>query len=447
MDGRTRAAHAARHFASADAGRRVTLVALTLMLGLALPGAAQATAPGRACAAPSWVAGWYGAPVQTVPGLSDRTYRSLTTVHYPGRQLRVRLTNALGSSPVHVDAVTVAQAATGAAAIPASTRIVRFHGKPGVTVLAGRDVVSDPVPLAVAGMAKVAVSFFAAGSTGPLTAHSSEPQDAFGPPTDVVPMGGAMESHVSFLSTPGDHTRDESGTWFVQPDTSAALVDGVDVLPSTPTAGVVALGDSITDGFESTPEADASWPDDVSRRLLGAGVHVALVNAGISGGQVVGKNGRGPNALARMTRDVLSQSGVRAVIVLEGINDIGNGATANQVIAGYRALIRAAHDRGLTVYGGLLTPSGDTTRPFVSPAYSDAKAVATRHQVNAWTVNSGAFDGVIDFDQAVADPAAPEHWRTGYSADDLHGNDAGYRLMAGAVPAKVLARLRPCGGS
>ncbi|MCU1594581.1 MAG: lipolytic protein family [Frankiales bacterium] len=417
------------------------LLAPVLAASLAAPVAARATAPG---CSPSWVAAWYGAPVQTVPGLRDRTYRAIVTVHYSGRLIRIRLTNALGTRPVHVDSVTVGRVASLAALEPGSTRVVRFRNKLAVTVPAGRDVLSDPIPLPVTGMRRLAVSFYSATDTGPLTAHTSEPRDAGASPSDMIPVGGYMESHASFVSLPGDHTRDESGRLFVQPDDSDALVSGVDVLPSTSTAGVVALGDSITDGFESTPNADASWPDDLSRRLLQAKLPVSLINAGISGGQVSHAGGRGPMAVERLSRDVLSQSGVQSVIVLEGINDIGNGASPALVISGYRRIISAAHAAGIRVYAGLLTPSGDLTRPFVSPTYSSPSAVAVRHAVNRWMATSGAFDGVIDFESAVKDATFPEHWKTGLSADDLHGNDDGYQAMADAVPLAMLSRGRGC---
>jgi lysophospholipase L1-like esterase len=418
------------------------LAVLVLVL-LAHP-AGAVPRPAKACPLPSWVAAWTASPVQTVEGFSDRTYRSLVTVHYPGRQVRVRLTNALGTAPVHVDTVTVGRATSQAALEPGTVRQVRFGGRTGVTVPAGQELWSDPVSLAVQGMSRIAVSFYSSGSTGRLTGHSSEPQSAGSPPSDAIPLGLAMESHLSFLSLPGDHSRDEADTSFVQPDTSAALVNGVDVLPDRQTAAVVAFGDSITDGFGSTPNADATWPDQLSRRLLDANLPIAVVNAGISGGRVITPGGRGPSAVDRMARDVLAQSGVRAVIVLEGINDIGAFATAEQVIAGYQRLIQLAHSRGVRAIGGLLTPSGDLARPFPGRSYSTPEAVATRHRVNEWIVSSGTFDAVIDFESAVRDPLLPEHWRQGHSYDNLHGNDAGYALMAGAVSLPALTRATSC---
>ena len=202
------------------------------------------------------------------------------------------------------------------------------------------------------------------------------------------------------------------------------------------------FGDSITDGFSTTPEADLAWPSILARRLTAQRSQPprAVINMGISGNRVL-REGAGSSALARFDRDVLSRPGTRWVLLLEGINDIGflafagnNPAeqlTVEDIIAGYRMLIERAHLHGLRIIGGTLTPFEGV------PTYSEA-AEKMRQQVNAWIRTSGAFDAVVDFDAVTRDPAAPTKLRAGYdSGDHIHPNDAGNKAMADAIDLKL----------
>jgi lysophospholipase L1-like esterase len=215
-----------------------------------------------------------------------------------------------------------------------------------------------------------------------------------------------------------------SGAWF--------LLARVEVTAPAGTAAVVTIGDSITDGARSTADTNSRWPDQLARRLAARkGAGAAVLNAGISGNRVLG-DGAGVSALARFDRDVLMQTGVTHVVVLEGINDIGiarnnPSPSAEDLIAGHKQLIARAHARGLKIYGATLTP-------FEGAPYYTAEGEAKRQALNTWIRSSGAYDGVIDFDMITRDPAAPTRFLPAYdSGDHLHPGDAGYKAMGDAV--------------
>jgi lysophospholipase L1-like esterase len=193
------------------------------------------------------------------------------------------------------------------------------------------------------------------------------------------------------------------------------------------------LGDSITDGLHSTPDANRRWPNRLAERLHAykGGKRIGVLNAGISGNRIL-HDMAGTNASARLDRDVLVQSGARYVIVLEGINDIGIpvGSPAEDIIAGHRQIIERVHAMGLKVYGGTLTPF----QAFLPGVYYSAEGETKRQVVNQWIRTSKAYDAVIDFDRALRDPSNPAVMRPAYdSGDHLHPNDAGYQAMADAV--------------
>jgi lysophospholipase L1-like esterase len=213
----------------------------------------------------------------------------------------------------------------------------------------------------------------------------------------------------------------------------------VEVLAPATTVGIVTFGDSITDGTRSTPDSNNRWPDQLVRRLAAQpGRAAAMMNAGIAGNRVLseGPFAQGVNALARFDSDVLSLPGVTHVVVLEGINDIGQGRqnpspTAEDIIAGHRQLITRAHARGLTIIGATLTP-------FYGAAYYTEVGEAKRQAVNDWIRSSTAYDGVIDFDKATRDPGDPKRLLAAYdSCDHLHPSDAGYKAMADAVDLEL----------
>jgi lysophospholipase L1-like esterase len=305
-----------------------------------------------------------------------------------------------------------------------TSHTVTYGGSPAVTIQPGQEVFSDPVRMTVPSETDLEVSLYSAQGTG-----------------TVNELAGGGETTGGYYATGGgDQTTDTSGQPFLEPTAGWFIVDGIDVMPDVYTPEIVAFGDSITEGLESTPDLNHRYPDFLGERLLSAAQQFSIVNEGISSNQLLpnnpGGSGAGQPGLVRFGRDVLSQTGVREVLMLIGINDTANGATADQVIAGYRKMIAHAHAHGLRVIAGTLTPVGDTTGPDLfsnGSAFSNAQ----RKAINDWIRTSGAFDGVIDFDAAVRDPLDPNHWRRGYSYDNLHGNDLGYQLMADSVPLSV----------
>jgi lysophospholipase L1-like esterase len=259
-------------------------------------------------------------------------------------------------------------------------------------------------------------------------------------PASVTMHGGALQT--SYISETGNHagkaTMPVVGTtqsWF--------MLSRVDVVAPDATGAIVAFGDSITDGSRSTPDTNHRWPDLLASRLLSDGIKMGVLNAGIGGNRVLNEAsvpasvdtravGAGINALARFERHVLAIPGVTHVIVLEGINDIGNARqnatpTAADLIAAHRQLIQQAHARGLRIIGATLTP-------FWGAAYFTEAGEAKRQAVNEWIRTGNAYDGVIDFDKATRDPGDPKKFLDKYDGCDyLHPSDAGYKAMADAI--------------
>jgi lysophospholipase L1-like esterase len=328
------------------------------------------------------------------------------------------VSNVFGTSPLTVDDSRVAVHGAGAAIEAVTSRPATFDGLARVTVAPGTEVWSDPVPLAVAADRDLAVSLYFRAPTGPLTWHP-------------------LAMSTSYLAT-GDHSADVGTTAFTRTSTSWYVLDGVDVHSPAAPGSVVAFGDSITDGAMSTPDTDQRYPDDLAGRLLSTeGVRApSVLDEGISGNRLLTDAGSsGINAQSRFQRDVLDQTGVRAVIILEGINDIGHNlgaqpgteATTAALIAALQSMADRAHARGLRVIAGTLTP-------FAGSKYDTPAARQKRDELNAWIRTTDAFDAVVDFDAAVRDPADPQRYLPAYdSGDHLHPDDAGYRAMAGAV--------------
>jgi lysophospholipase L1-like esterase len=326
--------------------------------------------------------------------------------------VRVVLSNAFGTAPLEIGAGDVGLRDKDANVVAASVKPLTFGGRPKATILAGATLVSDPVAVKVAPLSDLVVDLYIPGDIGvspsPATTHNGAGQ-------------------TNYLSETGDHTGDPSfkaagqtNAWF--------LLARVEVPGNANTKAIVAFGDSITDGARSTPNTNSRWPDQLARRLGG---NVAVLNAGISGNRVLG-DGAGVSALARFDRDVLMQTGVTHVVVMEGINDIGvarNNASpsADDLIAGHQQLIERAHARGLKIIGATLTP-------YDGAAYCTPEGEAKRQALNDWIRTSGAYDGVIDFDAVTRDPAAPSKFAAfADSGDHLHPGDAGYKAMGEAV--------------
>lgn len=344
--------------------------------------------------------------------------RNVVFVSVGGSQVRVRVTNAFGTTPLRVGHASVAvQSGGGADAVPGTVRELSFHGHRSVTVPAGRELFSDPVRLPVAALSTLLVSAYVPGPTGPLTNHPFTAQGNFLAAGDqaTAPTGAA------YGNTP---------CWM--------LADGVDVVPTRPVVGsVVALGDSITDTSATTGNTNHRWPDYLARRLNGVhGPTMSVVNAGLGGNRVLlprdGEPFYGVPALARLERDVFAQTGVRTVILVEGVNDIGFDATAPDLIAGLREIARRTHAAGLRIIGGTITPFGGS---FIETDQRNQ----TWATVNDWIRHSGAFDAVVDFAAATAASDDPTTLNPVYdSGDHLHPNDAGTEAMAAAINLSLL---------
>jgi lysophospholipase L1-like esterase len=405
-------------------------VIVSLLTALALAGALQTTAVARG-EEPSWTGAWAASQQAPEPAnalapadLRDVTLRQVVHLSLGGARLRIRLSNAFGRAPLRMDAVHVARSRGGGAVDPGTDRVVTFAGATTPVLPAGADYWSDPVDLPTAAGADLAVSFHLAAAPEGETSHPGS-------------------RATSFLA-PGEHAADPAWAsarrvehWF--------QLSGVDVEARPGAYAVVALGDSITDGHGATTDGDDRWPDDLARRLAAADQPVGVLNAGLGGNRVLA-DGLGPNALARLDRDVLAQSGVRAVIVLEGINDLGvltrdapvsadaHHATVEALLQGYAQIVRLAHAHGLRVIGGTLGPDGGS-----GYYHPDGRNESDRQAVNAWVRTPGHFDAVVDFDRVLRDPARPDRLRPAFdSGDHLHPSPAGYRAMADAVPLAVL---------
>ena len=354
--------------------------------------------------------------------ISNQTLRQVVRVSVGGSRVRVVLSNAFGTAPIQIGAAHVALREKDSAVIASSTRPLTFGGSATGTILAGATLVSDPVDLAVAPVSDLVVDLFLPGAL--LVG-----------PSPVATHNGA--SQTNYMSETGNHSGAAAipvarniTTWF--------LLARVEVVAPTATSTIVAFGDSITDGAASTTDTNSRWPDVLARRLAARkGNGVAVVNAGISGNRVLG-DGAGVSALARFDRDVLMQTGVTHVIVLEGINDIGlaranPSPSAADLIAGHKQLIERARARGLRVYGATLTP-------FEGAPYYTPEGEAKRQALNEWIRTSKAYDGVIDFDRLTRDPAAPTKFLPAYdSGDHLHPGDAGYKAMGEGIDLALFA--------
>lgn len=358
---------------------------------------------------------WAAAADRVGDGVADRGYRLVVHTSVGGDNLRVRVSNALGDRPVTFDSVYAGLQSSGAGLVRASNRRLTFAGTRAVTVPAGATVYSDPLPGKVAAESNLVVSLHSPDAAGPATGH-----------------GMAMQTSYT---TEGDHTGEESAANWAGTTGSWFYLDAVTVRAPSTTGTVVALGDSITDGWQSSTDLDRRWPDYLARRLRTSTATTVrgVANEGISGNKVLA-DGAGRSALNRLDQDVLSHPGVRTVFLFEGVNDIKahTGVTAQDMITGYRQIIERAHAAGTCVVGA-------TIGPFKGWSEWDPAAETVRQTVNAFVRDSGEFDAVTDFDKALRSPYDPERVLPFFdNGDHLHPNDKGMQAMADAVNPKDL---------
>jgi len=395
----------------------VSLLKILLFLLLVAASPVQARAE-------AWTYGWYAAPVAAtkLPNTSgptifdDQTVLQAARVEASGTRFRLRLSNELGADVVTFASVAIALAdADGSSSTPAIRPVV-FNGRNGGRIPAGAVLVSDPVEVPIAASERLLIWVHFREPTQ-VAGHLQALQIAPGDQTGSTRMEGAAEAK------------------------GPAIVSAVEVDRSQDGPVIVAVGDSITEGDKSSAGADMSWPQQLARRLKASPAHRhwTVINAGINGNRVL-HEGFAPPLLARFDRDVLGVPGVTHVVLLEGINDIGWGnlpespASAAEIIGAYRQLIARAHARGVKIVGGTLLP-------FEGAVYYRPDAERMRQEVNDWIRSSGAFDGVIDFAAALADPEHPLRLSPAAdSGDHLHPGDRGYWMMAHAVDPRLFSR-------
>jgi lysophospholipase L1-like esterase len=372
---------------------------------------------------------WCASPQSPAPeglsqeGFSEQTLRLVVRTSVGGNDLRIRLANTFRDSPVTVGAVSVGVRNEKSALMSDSVQKVTFGGLSAVDIPPHGKAYSDPVSLDVEPEQDLAVDLYIVeGSRGPTTYHN-----------------GAFKT--SYIAD-GPHVGEPESDAFQETTESWFFLDGVDVVNSHTNGAIVTLGNSITDGYGSTVDGNNTYPHLLAERVNESNVQKSVLNAGIGGNEIIGGDPTGgKSVLARLDRDVLAQTGVSDVILLEGLNDIGHAfedptttVTAEQLIAGIRQVVSRVHAQGVRIFGGTLTPYKRYT-------YYGKQGEETRQTVNAWIRDTGIFDGIIDFDKAIRDPNDHQRIRPEYdSGDHIHPSDAGYQAMAEAVDLHMLKK-------
>lgn len=391
--------------------RRFPISGLAILVALALFLFASGVLHVKAGSS-SWVASWGASPVAADTGytLSDVTVRESTHISVGGSQVRIRVSNTFGTSPV-----TIGHATIGTSSFSGSSKVkdgtlhdLAFNGQTQIVVAPGAQAVSDAVDFAVTAGQNLSVSLYF-------------------PYSNDSPSFNYLSQVLSYTSTAGDHTEETSGSAYTTATYSYFLFSGIEVYGSDAVGSVVAIGDSITEGYGSSVNANRRWTDTLAGRLKNNSPVFGVVNEGIGGNRLLLDGGLGGvNGLARLDRDALSQAGVKDVILALGINDIlgfPNQLDANQITTGYQQFVSQAHAVGLRVIGATITPFGGL-------AGTTLAEEETRQSVNSSIRAGTIFDAYVDFDAAVRDPAHLGSLLPVFdSGDHIHPSDAGYRAM------------------
>ncbi len=381
-----------------------------------------------------WVGSWATSQQLVEPSnalsaddLHDATLRQIVHLSIGGSEIRLRLSNRFGSIPLHLTAAHIAQALSSSSEkiIPASDVPLTFSGSPDVRIPPHADYISDPVSFTVNALSDLAI-----------TLHIDvSPEEQTGHPGSRTTSYFTHGDSVSAVELPAAKTCEH---WY--------FIAGIDVAAPPQTSAVVILGDSITDGHGVTTNGNDRWTDVLAHRLQSRPTtrDIAVLNHGIGGNHLL-TDGLGPNALSRFDHDVIAQPGVRYLIILEGINDIGmlarigevpraeHDALVRRIIGAYQQMLSRAHTHNIKVIGATITPFVGSDYYHPGPA-----SEADRQAINEWIRTPGNFDAVIDFDQITRDPAHPERLLLAFdSSDHLHPSPAGYAAMAEGVPLSV----------
>lgn len=385
-----------------------------------------------------WTGSWAASqqipePANALPpeDLHDATLRQIVHLSVGGSTLRLHLSNAFGTAPLHLTSVHIARPlSSGSPRIdPASDRPVLFSGSEDITIPAAAEYLSDPIALPANALSDLSITIHFDDPPARETGHPGSRQTSF-----IV--------HGNQVSAPDLPNAKAVEHWY--------QISGVDVLSTaTPARSIVALGDSITDGHGATTNGNDRWPDDLARRLQAqpSTRSLGVLNQGIGGNHIL-TDGLGPNALARFDRDVLAQPGVRYLILFEAINDLGalsrqptstpadHALLVHRLLAAYNQIIDRAHAHNITVLGATITP--DVGSDYYHPG---PESEADRQALNRWIRTPGHFDAVLDFDQAIRDPAQPSRLLPAFdSGDHLHPSPAGYKKLADSIPLTLFTR-------
>lgn len=405
-----------------------------VLAGLAAGGSSQplrSTAPARALPSPRWVPAWGSAQMlatvadaERIASLGPVTLRQIVHLSAGGATLRVRLSNVMSDTPLRIGAARLGRGVPGQPQVTGNVALT-FAGATAITIPAGAEVYSDPLPLATHAGDDLAISLFL---PKPATRHTGHP----GARATTFLVRGDRSAAATLVAP------ERIGGWWDLAD--------IEVTDGGTEGAIVAIGDSITDGRGVRDDGNARWTDVFARRLAAnrATAELSVVNAGIGGNRIL-LDGNGPSLMARFDRDVVARPNVRYAIVLEGVNDLGvltrdapaDDATHRALIAtitaGYRELAARAHAHGIRLIGATITPLVGNDYYHAAP-----QTEATRQAINAMIRRSRIFDDVIDFDAAIRDPAHPDRLLPAYDGGDhLHPNEAGYRAMADAIPLRL----------